>query len=58
MEQVNYEKLLPTEPPKDIINFLYHNGCFKNNYIVYKSAWVRNPLTGKIERMVHCVCSA
>lgn len=58
MEQMNYSSMLPTDPPGDVVTWLFNRGCFKKEYIVYKSAWVKNPLTGIKERMVNCTCSA
>lgn len=58
MEQVNYEKLLPTSPPDGLIPYLKDKGYFNKEYIIYKAAWVYNPLLDKKERMAECVCSA
>lgn len=57
MEQVNYEKLLPTEPPEGLIPYLKERGYFCMEYIIYKAAWVRDPITDINERMVECRCS-
>ncbi len=57
MEQVNYESLLPDAPPEGLIQWMRDNGRFDNEYIVYKQAYVKDPLTGQSEKMVRCVCS-
>ena len=58
MEQTNYEGLIPTEPPEGLIEWMRERGCFDKEYIVYKQAYVYNPLTEKKEKMVECRCSA
>ena len=58
MEQTNYEGLIPTEPPEGLIEWMRERGCFNKEYIVYKQAYVYNPLTEKKEKMVECRCSA
>lgn len=58
MEQTNYEGFIPTSPPEGLIDWMRERGCFDNEYIVYKHAWVKDPLTGENFKMVECRCSA
>ena len=58
MEQTNYEGLIPTEPPEGLIEWMRERGCFDKEYIVYKQAYVYDPLEERKVKMVECRCSA
>lgn len=58
MEQTNYEGLIPTSPPEGLIDWMRERGCFDKEYIVYKHAWVYDPLEERKVKMVECRCSA
>lgn len=58
MEQTNYEGLIPTEPPEGLIPWMREGGYFDKEYIVYKHAWVYDPLEERKVKMVECRCSA
>lgn len=58
MEQINYEELLPVRPEEDVVAFACQNGAFKNNYLIYKSVLVRDPLEDRMKDAVRVTCSA
>ena len=58
MEQTDYSKMLPTEPPAGIVGWLYNNGYLNREYIVYKTDYERDPLTGKREKVIKCKCTS
>lgn len=58
MEQTNYEGLIPTSPPEGLIDWMRERGCFDKEYIVYKQAYVYDPLEERKVKMVECRCSA
>lgn len=52
-------KKLPTEPPEGLLEWwLETHDTDKNNAIVYRSEYIRNPLTEMKEKMVRCTCTA
>lgn len=57
-EEKDYTKMLPTEPPEGMIKYLQSKGNLNCEGIVYRRAYVFNPLTGQKEKMVECTCSA
>lgn len=58
MEQRNYARDLPTQPPDGVVEWLREQGRLKRHALIFKAAWVANPLSGEKERMVHLKCSA
>lgn len=56
-ELKDYASILPKEPPKKLLKTLIKEGYFKENYLVYRSEYVLNPLTEQKEKMVKCRCS-
>ena len=58
MEQRDYTKLVPTVLPAGVLGWLREQGKLKRHALVYKAAWVADPLSGEKERMVHLKCSA
>lgn len=58
MDEIDYTKGIPNEPPEDIIPWLKSKGVFNDDYIVYKMEYVKNPLTGINEKMVRCKCTS
>lgn len=58
MEQVNYVPYLPKEPPEGLIEWMRSLGCLNRHALIYKAAWVPDPLSGEKERMVRLKCSA
>lgn len=57
-EEIDYTKILPENPPEGMIEWLQSQGEFASNYIIYKAAYVTNPLTEQKEKMVECKCTA
>lgn len=57
-EKIDYTKFLPTEPPEGMIPFLKRQGKLSDECLVYRVAYVLNPLTGKKEKMVEVRCTA
>ena len=51
-ELKDYASILPKEPPKKLLKTLIKEGYFKENYLVYRSEYVLNPLTEQKEKMV------
>lgn len=49
---------MPTEPPDGTIDTLFAKGYLSNNALVYRVAWVTNPLTETREKMVRATCTA
>lgn len=56
--EIDYTGMLPTEPPEGIYDWLEDIGELKSEGIIYRSAYVINPLTGMKEKMAECKCSA
>lgn len=56
MEQENYLEQISNVPPPEVE--AHARKLFSTNYIVYKSEFVFNPLTGQKERMAWCRCTA
>lgn len=57
-EEKDYSKILPTEPPEGMVKYLKSKGKLNCEGIVYRSAYIFNPLTGGKEKMIECTCSA
>ena len=49
--------LFPHEPPGDPIAVLKKRGYLKKDALIYRVAYVKNPLTDKKEKMVKVVCT-
>lgn len=58
MEQREYSYELPTQPPDGVIPWLREQGHLNRHALIYKAAWVADPLSGEKERMVRLKCSA
>lgn len=58
MEEFDYAQILPTEPPKGLIGWLYEQGKFENEYIIYRHEYEYNPITDTREKAVRCRCTA
>ena len=58
MEEFDYASILPTEPPKGLIGWLYNNNAFNGDYIIYRHEYEYNPLTDMKEKAVRCRCTA
>lgn len=57
MEQRDYSKDLPLEPPEGLIPWLKSKGKFGSHMIRYKAARVLDPLTDQWEKAVELKCS-
>lgn len=57
MEQINYEKLIPTQPEQDVVGYAYQAGAFKRGYLIYKADREYVPLEDRWRQVVHVVCS-
>ena len=57
MEQINYEQLIPREPPEDVVSFAYRQGAFEQAYLIYKADRVYEPLEDRWEQAASVVCS-
>ena len=57
MEQRDYSKDLPLEPPEGLIPWLKSKGKFGTHMIRYKAARVLDPLTDQWEKAVELKCS-
>lgn len=57
MEQINYEQLIPREPPEDVVGFACRQGAFDRVYLIYKADRVYEPLEDRLEQTVSVVCS-
>lgn len=57
MEQRDYSKDLPLEPPEGLLPWLKSKGKFGNHMIRYKASRVLDPLTDQWEKAVELRCS-
>lgn len=57
MEQRDYSKDLPLEPPEGLLPWLKSKGKFDKHMIRYKDARVLDPLTDQFEKAVELKCS-
>lgn len=57
-ETKDYAPLLPVKPPEGLFDWLRGRGKLCSHSIIYKAAWVADPLSGEKERMVQLRCSA
>ena len=55
---MDYTALLPTQPPEGLTEWLREQGRLKRHALIFKAAWVADPLTGEKERMAELKCSA
>lgn len=58
MEQTDYSKYLPTEPPNGMIDYMKKAGMFKYEFLTYKMGYVFDPLTDRREAAAECRCGA
>lgn len=58
MEQRDYASLLPVQPPEGVVAWLREQGKLHRRALIFKAAWVTDPLTGERERMAELKCSA
>ena len=58
METRDYTGIVPTQPPVGLIGWLKEQGKFRRHALIYKAAWVADPLSGEKERMARLKCSA
>ncbi len=54
----DYTADVPVQPPEGFIEWLRSIGQLRGNIIVYKTAWIRNPLSNMKERYVQVKCSS
>lgn len=57
MEQINYEKMIPTQPEQDVVAYAYKMGAFKRSYLIYKADREYVPLEDRWTPVVSVVCS-
>ena len=57
-EKIDYTVGLPTKPEPAVYDYLIKKGAFKVEVLVYKAAWIANPLTGLREQVCEVRCSA
>ena len=58
MEELDYEKDLPKQPPENLIPYLRSRGKLKSEALVYSAAYKTDPLTDEKIKCVKVVCSA
>lgn len=58
MEEINYERLIPTTPQKDVVSIAYQAGKFQTEYLIYKADCRYIPPEDRNEPAVKVVCSA
>lgn len=58
MEEIDYTKDVPIEPPAELLPYLRSQGKMKKEIILYKVAYEYNLLTEEKEKVVECRCSA
>lgn len=56
-EQINYEELLPRQPSEGALEWCIRTK-FHKEYLIYRSAWWTEPLTGMKEDCVRVTCTA
>ena len=56
-EQINYEELLPRQPSPGALEWCIQTK-FTKEYLIYRSAWWRDPLTGIKQDAVRVTCTA
>ena len=54
----NYAGLLDREPPKELVEEMKGRAALKREYLIYRAARWKNPLTGISEKAVKVTCSA
>lgn len=54
----NYEKLLPTQPPKGALEWMLAEGAFNWAYLVYRVEWYYDPLSNEKIKGVRVNCTA
>ena len=57
MEQIDYEALLPTKPPVDLVKWALEKEAFQKEYLIYKADWVYEPLEDRRRLVVKVVCT-
>lgn len=57
MEQINYERLIPTKPEQDVVGYAYQMGAFQRSYLIYKVDREYVPLEDRWCQVVSVVCS-
>jgi hypothetical protein len=56
VENINYLEEISNTPPPEVVE--HAKKLFNKDYIVYKSEYALNPITGLKERMSRCKCTA
>ena len=54
----NYAGLLDREPPKELVEEMKGRAALKREYLIYRAARWKDPLTGISEKAVKVTCSA
>lgn len=58
MERMNYEALVKTEPPEDLVSWALQKGALSKEYLIYKAGWEYVPLEERRQPAVEVVCTA
>ena len=58
MEQVDYTKIVPTQPPDGFKEWFWLNNMDDEEYLVYRAARYTDPLSGEKIRGVECTCTS
>ncbi|MDO5399153.1 MAG: PcfJ domain-containing protein [bacterium] len=58
MEQADYTKTAPTQPPEGFMEWFRQKIADVDNYLVYRAARYKEPLTGESKKMVECTCTS
>lgn len=57
MDQIDYEALLPTEPPVDLVKWALEKEAFQQEYLIYKADRIYEPLEDRHRPAVKVVCT-
>lgn len=58
MAEMDYSTVLPTEAPKEVLEYLMDVKAFRNEFLIYRAKYYYDPLTGLKEKGVEIKCSA
>ena len=57
MEQIDYTKIVPTQPPDGFMEWFRQKNNDDVEYLVYRAAWYTDPLSGEKIIGVECKCT-
>jgi len=58
MTETDYTQGVPTTPPEELLEYMRAKGFFDEHRLVYRAAWMTDPLTGIKEKCVEVRCTA